>query len=60
MDKDAALLVVAKDLFLAGWKESSDLFKYGKAPENEPSKRLEHLADEFLAFHNKLRSGVGP
>lgn len=58
MDKEAALLVVAKDLFLVGWQEAGST-KYAGISEQDPRKRLERLADEFLAFHNKLKSSVG-
>lgn len=54
MDKEAALLVVAKDLFLAGHER----FPGKTAPEMKPIEFRYHFADEFLAFYRKIKSGV--
>ena len=54
MDKDAALLIVAKDLFLAGYE------RYPKRIHKD-LKRLEFMFEyneEFLAFYKKLRLGL--
>jgi hypothetical protein len=54
MDKTDAVLLVAKDLFLAGMA-----LKPVKVPAHiKPDAVLEHYADEFLAFYAKLKSGV--
>lgn len=56
MDKETALLVVAKDLFLAGWQEVPGLAK--QAATRKEHRELDYLAEEFLGFYRKLKSGV--
>lgn len=53
MDKDAALLIVAKDLFIEGMK-----LKTIKVPANKAGNVTDYIADEFIAFIKKLQSGL--
>lgn len=55
MDKEAALLVVAKELFLEGRKIAITRIQ-GKTAEET----MNNFADEFLAFYNKLKTAVSP
>lgn len=55
MEKDAALLVIAKDLFLEGWN-----LKSVKIPANiKADGELDYFAEEFLSFLKKLQSSIG-
>lgn len=57
MDKEAALLVASKDLFIEGLKHVPDLFKF-PSDVIKDQKQLDYLADQFIAFHKKLSSAL--
>lgn len=55
MDKEAALLVVAKDLFLEKWRGT--VIKPAAKPKVE--EELGVFADTFVTFFKKIRSSLG-
>lgn len=59
MDKDTALLMISKDLFIEAWKSVPDLHKHPNRPKGEPVDKLPELelvADKFVDFHKRLQS----
>ena len=57
MDRKAALLIAAKDLFLEFRKNVPVLFKQPKDAK-APGKELDAYAEQFAAFHEKLRTSL--
>jgi hypothetical protein len=61
MDKDAALLIVTKDLFIEAWKTVPGLYKQPNHQKTEPGimfPELEVVVDQYIAFHESVRSKI--
>ena len=57
MDKEAALLVVAKDLFLKAWELQPRSKRIPTGVINENGE-VKYFAEQFQTFHEKLKSGI--
>ncbi len=54
MDRDAALIIAAKDLFLELWKETGLKFASNVKEDEKPNV----FADKFIAFHKRLAKSI--